>query len=93
MIIVEQDKTYLVNFNNVCQISLAVEKDDDDKVIHLITDTKHIKKDDYAIIAQTTDTEQLIMGIYSTEKRAKEVLKMIYHFYASGQKLFEMPEE
>ena len=77
MIIIEQSKTYFVNFNNVCQMTLAVDEDEKE----------------YAIIAKTVDKEELVMGIYSTEEKAKEVLEKIYTFYGLGQKLVKMPEE
>lgn len=61
MIIVNQEKTYLVNFNNVCQVSLAVDEEETE----------------YAIAVQTVDKEEIIMGTYKTEERAKEVLQEI----------------
>ena len=61
MIIIEQDKTYFVNFNNVSQVTLAVNKEEEE----------------YAVMVQTIDEEELIMGIYKTEERAKEVLREI----------------
>ena len=93
MIIVNQEKTYLVNFNNVCQVSLAVDEEETE----------------YAIAVQTVDKEEIIMGIYKTEERAKEVLQEIMKkyleikcFYNSKYevmqaieqpKVFEMPVE
>lgn len=94
MIIVNQEKTYLVNFNNVCQASLAVDEEETE----------------YAIVVQTVDKEKIIMGIYATEERTKEVLREIYCRYEHSQSLlsskcisvqdfmgkdfiYEMPEE
>lgn len=76
MIIVNQEKTYLVNFNNVCQVSLAVDEEETE----------------YAIAVQTVDKEEIIMGIYKTEERAKEVLQEIikvYKFYNGKTYLVE----
>lgn len=89
MIIVEQDKTYLINFENTAQISLAVNE----------------KEDAYAIMAQTIDEEQTVLGVYKTEERAKEVLQEIITRYKNWENLkagqptglclpvYEMPEE
>ena len=89
MIIVEQDKTYLINFENTAQISLAV----------------NTKGDTYAIMAQTIDGEQVVLGEYKTEERAKEILQEIITRYNSWETLksgqaiekcspvYEMPEE
>ena len=65
MIIVNQEKTYLVNFNNVCQVTLAVNEEETE----------------YAIVVQTVDKEEIIMGTYKTEERAKEVLQEIIKSY------------
>lgn len=65
MIIIEQDKTYFVNFNNVSQVTLAVNKEEEE----------------YAVMVQTIDEEELIMGIYKTEEREKEVLEEIIEKY------------
>lgn len=69
MIIVNQDKTYLVNFNNVCQVTLAVDEEETE----------------YAIMVQTVDKEEIMMGIYKSEERAKEVLQEIVKVYANGK--------
>ena len=71
MIIVEQEKTYLVNFENVSNISLAVDREEIE----------------YAILAQTTDKEEVVMGIYKTEERAKEVLQEIVKKYKATESL------
>ncbi len=76
MIIVNQEKTYLVNFNNVCQVSLAVDKEETE----------------YAIAVQTVDKEEIIMGIYKTEERAKEVLQEIIKNF-SFTELRDTPEK
>ena len=89
MVIVEQDKTYLVNFDNVEQVTLAVDKEE----------TK------YAVIVTTTSNEEIVMGIYKTEERAKEVLGEIVESYTNWNNLvcgqptgvcspkYEMPKE
>ena len=89
MIIVEQDKTYLVNFDNVEQITLAVDREEKE----------------YGVIATTTSNEEIVMGIYKTEERAKEVLQEIITRYENWENLkagqptgvcspkYEMPKE
>lgn len=67
MIIVEQEKTYLVNFNNVSQITLAVNEEENE----------------YAVIAQTIDKEEIVLGVYGTEERVKEVLQEIQDSYSA----------
>lgn len=61
MIIVEQEKTYLINFDNTTQITLAVDKEEKE----------------FAVMAETTKSKDVILGIYKTEERAKEVLQEI----------------
>lgn len=58
MIIVEQNKTYLVNFNNVEHISIAVDEEETE----------------YAIVSVTKSRDEIILGVYETEERAKKVL-------------------
>ena len=58
MIIVEQNKTYLVNFDNVEHISIAANEEE----------TK------YGIIS-VTKNDEIVLGVYETEERAKEVLQ------------------
>lgn len=65
MIIVEQDGTYAVNYDNVEVITVAVNKEERE----------------YAIIAERVSDNKVIMGIYNTEKRAKEVLEEIIIAY------------
>lgn len=91
MIIVNQEKTYLVNFNNVCRVTLAVDEEETE----------------YAIAVQTVDKEEIIMGTYKTEERAKEVLQEIiksYRHYRTAEcdgytnvleetAVFEIPKE
>ena len=92
MIIVEQNKTYLVNFDNVEHISIAVDEEETE----------------YAIVSVTKSRDEIILGVYETEERAKEVLNAIKEKYtefakisnASGDvrqvftmpKVYEMPE-
>lgn len=89
MIIIEQEKTYLVNFDNVSQITLGIDKEEKE----------------YAVIAQTIDKEEILLGIYRTEERAKEVLQEIitkyknWEYLKAGQPtglclpVYEMPKE
>lgn len=57
MIIVEQNETYLVNFDNVEHISIAVDEEEKE----------------YAIIS-VTKNDEIVLGVYETEERAKKVL-------------------
>lgn len=59
MIIVEQNKTYLVNFDNVEHISIAVDEEETE----------------YAIVSVTKSRDEIILGVYETEERAKKVLQ------------------
>lgn len=91
MIIVEQDKTYFVNYNNVICITVAVDEEEIE----------------YAIVAETIKDSEIILGIYKTEERAKEVLQEItdaYRDYRTAEcdgytnileatAVYEMPEE
>ncbi len=77
MIIVSENKEFVINFENIWALGTGV----------------HKTSDKYVIFARNLDSDDISMGYYPTEQRAKEVLKMFYHFYAAGQKIFEMPEE
>lgn len=79
MIIVEQEKTYLINFDNTTQITLATDKEEKE----------------FAIIAETTKSKDIVLGIYKTEERAKEVLREIIeiHKVAIPTAVYEMPKE
>lgn len=65
MIIVEQEKTYLINFDNTTQITLATDKEEKE----------------FAVMAETTKSKEIILGIYKTEERAREVLQEIIQSY------------
>ncbi len=79
MIIVEQEKTYLINFDNTTQITLATDKEEKE----------------FAVMAETTKSKEIILGIYKTEERAKEVLQEIIQIYrvAIPTAVYEMPKE
>ena len=85
MIIVSQDETKIVNFDNLTQIYI----------------TQGEEKTAFFIRYETVDSLYDDLGYYKTEKRAKEVLEEIvdtYKFnrcYAVGQKqaVYQMPEE
>lgn len=66
MIIVEQNETYLVNFDNVEHITIA----------------ENEEKTEYAIISVTKSKTEIILGVYETEEKAKQILKEIISFYA-----------
>lgn len=65
MIIEEQEKTYLINFDNTTQITLATDKEEKE----------------FAVMAETTKSKEIILGIYKTEERAREVLQEIIQSY------------
>lgn len=67
MIIVEQNKTYLVNFDNVEHITIA----------------KNEEETEYAIISVTKSRDEIILGVYETEEKAKQILKKIISFYSN----------
>ena len=79
MIIEEQEKTYLINFDNTTQITLATDKEEKE----------------FAVMAETTKSKEIILGIYKTEERAKEVLQEIIQIYrvAIPTAVYEMPKE
>lgn len=68
MLIVEQDKTYFVNFENVEHVTLGVDKEETE----------------YAVIAKTSNDDEIVLGTYKTEERAKEVLQEITENYATS---------
>lgn len=94
MIIVSQDKTKIVNFDNIAHIFIS--KDSEKHFLFLI---------EYGKMTGTSE----LLGVYSTEERAKEVLQEIMKkyleikcFYYSKYevmqaieqpKVFEMPVE
>ena len=85
MIIVSQDKTKIVNFDNLTQIYIT---QDEEKTATFIR-------------YETVDSLYDDLGEYKTEERAKEVLQEIIDMYkfnrceAVGQKnaLYRMPED
>ena len=89
MIIIEQDGTYFVNFKNIEQITMAVDREETE----------------YAIIAETLNDDEVVLGTYATEERAKEVLQEIIERYTNWNNLvygqptgicspkYEMPKE
>jgi len=88
MIIVEQDNTYFVNYNNVICITVAVDEEETE----------------YAIVAKMVKDNEIVLGIYNTEERAKEVLQEIVKCYKDTNYeyencwclrnlVYEMPEE
>lgn len=67
MIIVSQDKTKIVNFDNLTQIYIT--QDEEEK--------------SYFIRYETVDSLYDDLGEYKTEERAKEVLQEILKYYDS----------
>lgn len=84
MIIVSQDKTKIVNFDNLTQIYIT--QDEEEK--------------SYFIRYETVDSLYDDLGEYKTEERAKEVLAEITEFWKNGAMsdykgfiCYEMPED
>ena len=65
MIIVSQDKTKIVNFDNIAHIFISKDSE------------KHFLIE----YGKMTGTSELL-GVYSTEERAKEVLEEIVEYYS-----------
>ncbi len=91
MLIVSQNKEKIVNMDNCVDISIRKIYGDDEE-INIIKNIEIIYESTY---------KNGTLGIYNTQKRAKEVLEEIvdtYKFnrcYAVGQKqaVYQMPEE
>ena len=77
MIIVSQDKTKIVNFDNLTQIYIT---QDEEKTATFIR-------------YETVDSSYDDLGVYKTEERAKEVLMDIYSKIVDGKKNYRMPED
>ena len=90
MIIVSQDKTKIVNFDNLTQIYIT--RDEEETATFIRYETVDSLYDD--------------LGEYKTEERAKEVLQEIIHIYGEcnascastgygyvKNKVYEMPKE
>lgn len=71
MIILEQEKEYLVNFSSISCIMVGVNS----------------RGNKYEVIATTNSNEEIIMGVYKTEERAKKVLEEIGICYANIEML------
>lgn len=88
MIIVNQDKTVMVNFDNVDHIELIELK------------KLPVNEIGYAIGIETSESYFNRFAIYDTEERAKEVLAEITEFWKNGAMTdykgficYEMPED
>ena len=68
MIIVSQDKDVIVNFDNVTQIFIVIDKENENQKPYLIR---------YESVGDYYET----LGKYATEGRAKEVLREIISMY------------
>lgn len=77
MIIVSQDETKIINFENLVEI--YINKDDEEKYYYLRCESVYGLYED--------------LGKYSTEERAKEILKKIIQFKYVSSKVFEIPLE
>ena len=65
MIIVSQDKTKIINFDNMTRVYITFDESDDDVCIR----------------TETVDSLYEDLGYYKTEGRAKEVLAEIIDMY------------
>jgi hypothetical protein len=67
----------------------------------IVNDDKVLKYDVYQtpmptrfkVEAVLVNGEEIILGFYKTDKRAKEVLELLLEFYRSGIMVFTMPKE
>ena len=75
MIIVSQDKDVIVNFDNVTQIFIVIDKENENQKPYLVR---------YESVGNYYET----LGNYATQERAKEVLRTIVSAYQS-YKLFQ----
>lgn len=89
MIIVSQDKRSIYNFDNINCLIIRE---------HSLSDI--IDKKDYKILCfdniyRSSDNYSDVLGTYTTEERAKEVLREIIeiHKVAIPTAVYEMPEE
>ncbi len=92
MIIVSQDKSTILNFDNAVKV-------------YIVRDAW--EKEYYCIGYSTNDRTTIILATYKTEERAKEVLEEIVkkyehakvcecdiiHFYAHENFIYKMPKE
>lgn len=77
MIIVSQDKTKIVNFDNLTQVYIT--QDEEEKA--------------YFIRFETVDSLYEDLGEYDTKTRAEEILRDIAHWYEIDAKVYNMPED
>ena len=77
MIIVSQDKTELINFDNIVRLSVDVN-----------TNGKFLIE-----AHNFCDDFETVIGFYKTEERAKEVLQEIVNTYVRECKTYIMPED
>ena len=81
MIIVNQNKCTIVNFNNIQNI----------RIEPYVT---HIKsKKIYKVFAGNFEGYVTELGTYDTEERAEEILRDIAHWYEIDAKVYNMPED
>lgn len=89
MIIVNQNKKAITNFNNIETIMISEHSLSD------ITDKKDYKIISFDNTYRSSDDYSDVLGTYTTEERAKEVLHEIIeiHKVAIPTAVYEMPEE
>ena len=77
MIIVNQDRDKIINFDNLTQVYI----------------TQDEEETAYFIRYETVDSLYEDLGEYDTEERAEEILRDIAHWYEIEAKVYRMPEE
>ena len=77
MIIVSQDKTKMVNFDNLIQIYITQDEEETANFIRY----------------ESVDSLYEDLGEYKTEERAKEVLQEIVNTYVRECKTYIMPKD
>ncbi len=73
MIIISQDKSEIINFNNILSVKLYHDNEDAECLYEIYT-TVNAPGDNY-----------ILLGIYNIEERAKEVLQEITNTFSAGQ--------
>ena len=81
MIIVDQYKTRIINFNNIERICIENPLEDNEGTFNILCDT--------------TNVQYRIIGKYKSEERAMEVLQEIVNAYKgyNDNKVYTMPEK
>lgn len=73
MIILSQDKTEILNFDNIEVIGIGNPLENNDGKFQILVDT--------------TNDNEFTIAEYETEERAKEVLEVIFDFFEVSQRM------